>query len=100
MIYAPASSSSAHKNEDLCEYLASHRYLTFATASTGVYTHSINIDLKGAEAQAADISFLTGYAETLAQVDQSHLAVVGYSYGGLAKDSRSTRATLAHGRMG
>ena len=84
VIYAPGSSSSAHENADLCEYLASHGYLVLAAASTGVHTRSINTDLEGAEAQAADISFLTGFAGTLAQADRSHLAVVGYSFGGLA----------------
>jgi dienelactone hydrolase len=84
VIYAPGSSSSAHENADLCEYLASHGYVVLASASVGVNTRGINVDLDGAEAQAADISFLVGYAQTLAQADAGHLAVMGYSFGGLA----------------
>jgi dienelactone hydrolase len=84
VIYAPGSSSSAHENADLCEYLASHGYIVLASASIGVNTRSMSVDLEGAEAQAGDISFLVGYAATLAQADSSQVAVVGYSFGGLA----------------
>jgi dienelactone hydrolase len=84
LVYAPGSSSSAYENADLCEYLASHGYIVLASPSMGVNTRSINIDLEGAEAQAADISFLTGYAASLPQADSSGIAVVGYSFGGLA----------------
>lgn len=84
IIYAPGSSSSAHENADLCEYLASHGYLVLASASIGVDTRSMTLDLEGAEAQASDISFLAGYAATLAQADNAKMAVVGYSFGGLA----------------
>jgi len=84
VIYAPGSSSSAHENADLCEYLASHGYVVLASASIGLSTRSMTIDLDGAEAQAGDITFLAGYAATLAQVDDSRIAVAGYSFGGLA----------------
>lgn len=84
VIYAPGSSSSAHENADLCEYLASHGYIVLSSASIGMNTRSMTIDLEGAEAQAADINFLAGYATTLAQVDNSKIAVAGYSFGGLA----------------
>jgi dienelactone hydrolase len=84
VIYAPGSSSSAHENADLCEYLASHGYIVLTSVSMGVNTRSMTIDLEGAEAQAGDITFLAGYAATLAQADGSKLAVLGYSFGGLA----------------
>lgn len=84
LIYAPGSSSSAHENADLCEYLASHGYVVLASASIGLNTRSMTIDLEGAETQAGDITFLAGYAATLAHVDDSRIAVVGYSFGGLA----------------
>lgn len=83
-IYAPGSSSSAHENADLCEYLASHGYIVLASASMGVNTRGMTIDLDGAEAQAGDITFLAGYAATLPQADASKIAVIGYSFGGLA----------------
>jgi dienelactone hydrolase len=84
IIYAPGSSSSAYENADLCEYLASQGYIVIATPSTGVNTRSMTLDLEGAEAQAGDIMFLVGYAATLGQADSSRIAVIGYSWGGLA----------------
>jgi dienelactone hydrolase len=84
VIYAPGSSSAAHENADLCEYLASQGYIVLASASMGVNTRGMTIDLEGAEAQAADISFLAGYGAALPQADGSRIAVVGYSFGGLA----------------
>lgn len=84
VVYAPGSSASASDNADLCEYLASHGYLVLASASMGLNTRSMNVDLDGAEAEARDISFLVGYASTLPQADASHVAAMGYSYGGLA----------------
>jgi len=84
IIYAPGSSSSAYENADLCEYLASHGYIVLASASLGVNTRGMTLDLEGAEAQASDITFLVGYAATLAQADNAKVAVVGYSFGGLA----------------
>lgn len=84
LIYVPGAGSSAYENADLCEYLASQGYLVLASPSLGVHTRSITLDLEGAEAQARDISFLVGYAATLPQADKAKLAVIGYSYGGLA----------------
>ncbi|MRX09420.1 tetratricopeptide repeat protein [Pseudoduganella sp. FT25W] len=84
VIYAPGSSATAYDNADLCEYLASQGYLVIASASTGMHTRSMSIDLDSAESEARDISFLLGYAATLPQADDSHVAAMGYSFGGLA----------------
>ena len=84
VIYAPSHSAYAIENADLCEYLASHGYIVLATPSLGARAHAMTADLEGAEAQAADIGFLVGYAHTLAQADTSRIAVVGYSWGSLA----------------
>ena len=84
VIYAPGSSSSAYENADLCEYLASQGYIVIANTSIGVNTRSMTLDLEGAEAQAGDIMFLVGYVATLGQADSSRIAVIGYSWGGLA----------------
>jgi len=42
------------------------------------------VGLEGVHAQARDISFLIGFAQTLKQVDMSHIAVAGWSWGGLS----------------
>lgn len=84
VIYAPSLSSTAWENADLCEYLASHGYVVIASPSLGVSTRDMTDDLAGANTQAADISFLIGYAHTLADADLSEVAVAGFSWGGLA----------------
>jgi len=84
VIYAPSNSAYAIENTDLCEYLASHGYIVIATPSLGTRSHTVTADLESAEAQAADIGFLVGYAHTLAQADASRIAVVGHSWGSLA----------------
>jgi len=84
VIYAPGHSAYAIENADLCEYLASHGYIVIATPSLGPRGHAMTADLDGAEAQAADIGFIVGYAHTLAQADTGRIAVVGYSWGSLA----------------
>ena len=84
VIYAPSYSSYAIENTDLCELLASHGYIVLSSPSLGAHTRSMTTDLEGVEAQAADISFLIGYAATLPQADTGKVAAVGFSWGGLA----------------
>ena len=84
VIYAPSHGASAIENADLCEFLASHGYVVIASPSMGPRSRAMTPDLEGAEAQAADIAFLVGYAHTLAQADMGRIAVVGFSWGGLA----------------
>jgi hypothetical protein len=83
VVYAPSFSSTSWENADLCEYLASHGYLVLASPGMGVQRESTH-DLAGAEAQARDISFLVGHAGTVPAADPAHVAVVGFSWGGLA----------------
>lgn len=83
VIYAPSFSSGAWENADLCEYLASHGYVVIASPAMGVGPESTH-DVAGLNAQARDISFLIGYAGTLANADVSEVAVAGFSWGGLA----------------
>ncbi|MCA1246843.1 dienelactone hydrolase family protein [Massilia sp. MS-15] len=84
VIYAPGFSASAMENSDLCELLASHGYVVLAAASMGAHTRSMTDDLEGLEAQVADIAWLIGHARTLPGADTNQVAVVGFSWGGLA----------------
>jgi dienelactone hydrolase len=84
VIYAPGHSGSATENVDLCEYLASHGYIVIASRSMGARTQSMTEDLEGLEAQAGDIAFLIGQAHGMPQADMSRIAVVGFSWGGMA----------------
>jgi dienelactone hydrolase len=84
VIYAPSFSAPAMENADLCEYLASAGYIVIASPSVGNRTRDMSKDIEGIETQAADIRYLIGYAHTLEHADPSHLAVMGYSWGGIA----------------
>ncbi|MFC4933073.1 dienelactone hydrolase family protein [Massilia sp. GCM10023247] len=84
VLYAPSLSAPAAENADLCEYLASHGYIVVASPSMGTRSREMPIDLEGAETQAADIAFLVRYARSLPEADPGRLALVGYSWGGLA----------------
>lgn len=84
VVYAPSYSATAVENADLCEYLASHGYIVLSSASLGSHTRAMTTDVDGAEAQAADISYLIAYAASLPQADSNQVGVVGFSWGGLA----------------
>jgi len=84
VIYSPSISAPAAENADLCEYLASHGYVVIASPSLGKHSRDMTSDLEGAETQAADITFLLAYAHKLPQVNTDEVAVMGYSWGGIA----------------
>jgi dienelactone hydrolase len=84
VIYAPGFGSSAIENADLCEYLASQGYVVIASASMGSRSRAMTQDIDGLEAQAADIRFLIGFANSLLQADASRIGVIGFSWGGMS----------------
>ena len=84
VIYAPSFSNVSWENVDLCEYLASNGYVVIASPDMGQRTRLMTNDVSGIEAQAGDISFLIGYANSLPDTDMSEIAVGGFSWGGLS----------------
>ena len=105
VIYAPSFSAMSWENADLCEYLASHGYVVVASPDMGVTTREMTIDVAGINAQALDISFLIGYAQTLPDTDMSGVAVAGFSWGGIsnvfaaARDNRIDALVALDGSM-
>jgi pimeloyl-ACP methyl ester carboxylesterase len=93
------------ENADLCEYLASYGYVVIAGPDMGVTTRDMSSDIAGINAQARDISFLIGYAQTLPNTDMSAIAVAGFSWGGIsnlfaaAHDSRIDALVALDGSM-
>jgi len=83
-IYAPSFGAMSWENADLCEYLASQGYLVIGSTALGADGRDMTSDVKGINAQARDISFLIGYAQTLPAADLSEVAVGGFSWGGIA----------------
>lgn len=84
VVYAPGSGGTADENADLCEYLASQGYLVIASPSMGLSTRRVDFLASEIAPQAQDISFLINYAQTLPQADIAQIAVVGFSWGGMA----------------
>jgi len=105
VIYAPSFGLMAWENADLCEYLASHGYVVIASPDMGAMNRGMTLDLPGLDAQAADISFLITFAQTLPDTDVSEVAVAGFSWGGLSnllaasRDSRIRVLVALDGSM-
>jgi dienelactone hydrolase len=105
VIYAPSLSSMSWENADLCEYLASHGYVVVASPDMGATSRDMTSDLVGIDAQAQDISFLIGYAQTLPNTKMSEIAVAGFSWGGIsnlfaaARDNRIDALVALDGSM-
>jgi hypothetical protein len=95
VIYAPSFSSWSWENLDLCEYLASHGYVVVSSPGMGVGRQSTH-DIAGVNAQARDISFLIGYAQSLPDTELSEVGVVGFSWGGLANLFAASRDSRIH----
>jgi predicted dienelactone hydrolase len=101
VIYAPGGGGAAHEAADLGEYLASHGYIVIASRNLGTRTRSLNGDTEGLESQAGDIAFLISYAQSLPQADMAHIAVAGWSWGGMtnvfaaARDNRISALVTA-----
>lgn len=84
VIYAPSFGSMSWENADLCEYLASRGYLVIGSTALGATGRDMTNDVAGIDAQARDISFLIGYAQTLPNANIAEVAVAGFSWGGIA----------------
>lgn len=89
VVYAPSDSNASFEDDVLCEYLASHGYVVIATSSRGAHVPYMTngqmaVNLENTRAQAVDIGVLIGQAATLAAVDTNNIAVLGYSWGGMA----------------
>lgn len=105
VVYAAGASGWSWENADLCEYLASHGYVVIASNSMGRVTRNMTIDAEGVDAQATDVSYTVGYAETLPVADMSKVAAIGFSFGGLsalaaaARDDRIDALVTLDGSM-
>jgi dienelactone hydrolase len=91
VVYVPSVNAPATENIELCEYLASEGFVILASPSMGATSRSMTLDLAGANAEAQDISFLIDFAKTLPDTDISKVAVMGYSWGGMAALFASSR---------
>ena len=96
VIYAPSFSSESWENADLCEYLASYGYVVVASPDMGARTRDMTPDVPGIDAQARDILFLIGFAQSLPDTEMSKVAVGGYSWGGISNLFAAARDNRIH----
>ena len=83
IIYGPSFNAPSFENAKLMEYLASHGYLVIATPSIGAQGLQTT-DVAGFETQARDMEFLIAYARQIPGADLDHIAVMGFSWGGIS----------------
>ncbi len=86
VIYNAGGGNAAFDNSVLCEFLASHGYVVIASPSTSNWEKlkRAGPTIESAEAAARDMEFHIAFARSLPYADPGRLAVMGYSWGGLA----------------
>jgi pimeloyl-ACP methyl ester carboxylesterase len=83
IIYGASFDAPSIENATLMEYLASHGFIVIASPSVGA-NGGQTVDAEGAETEARDMEFLIAYARSIPGADTNRLAVMGFSWGGLA----------------
>ncbi|OEK00546.1 alpha/beta hydrolase [Roseivirga sp. 4D4] len=85
VIYSPSFQASSIENFALCEYLASHGFVVISSPSRGTKTRWFsNNDAMEMETQARDVEFLMNEAGKISIADNDRIAIMGFSFGGLA----------------
>ncbi len=85
IVYAPSHQASSIENFALCEYLTSHGYIVISSPSRGTETRWFsNNPVKEIENQARDVEFLMKEVGKLPIADFNNIALMGFSFGGLA----------------
>ncbi|MDO6435766.1 tetratricopeptide repeat protein [Cyclobacterium sp. 1_MG-2023] len=85
IIYSPSFQASSIENFAMCEYLASQGFIVIASPSRGTETRWFGNNLaKEVETQARDVEFLIKEAAYIPISDLTKVAVMGFSFGGLA----------------
>lgn len=85
IVYAPSYQASSIENFALCEYLASQGFFVISSPSRGTETRWFsNNNAKEMETQARDVEFLMKEAGKFPTADYDKIAIMGFSFGGLA----------------
>ena len=85
VVYAASFLASSTENFALCEFLASHGYIVLAIPGRGANDRPMRGSAAlNAEAQARDLEFVMARVQNLANADPDRIALMDYSFGGLA----------------
>ena len=85
IVYAPSYQASSIENFALCEFLASHGYVVMSSPSRGTENRFFEGGTeKDMETQARDIEFLIKEIGQYSYANQSKIATMGFSFGGLS----------------
>lgn len=82
LICAPGQGYPAFDNSVMAEYLASHGFIVLASPSFGPDGREMPDSPAAIEAEARDLEYLSGYAQSLLQADPDRMAAMGFSLGG------------------
>jgi dienelactone hydrolase len=85
ILIAPSSGlSSPVSSVVLAEFLASHGYVVASSPAMGLNSRQINFSSVGVITQLQDMQFLIANLNSFPAVDSNKMAVIGFSFGGLA----------------
>jgi dienelactone hydrolase len=85
VIYAPSYQASSVENFALCEFLATHGFIVISSPGRGTENRFMEGGTtRDIETQARDIEFLINEIGNKPYADMNNLAVMGFSFGGIA----------------
>jgi len=85
VLYTPSYQASSIENFAMVEYLASHGFIVIASPSRGTDTRELEGGtVKDMETQSRDVEFLLNEIHRYETVDLDHIALMGFSFGGLS----------------
>jgi tetratricopeptide (TPR) repeat protein len=83
ILYSPSINSDPYENVVLFEYLASQGYVIAGAPSLGRDEPEVSRDFPGAMTQLDDLAFVLAGVWNESFVDQRHIGILGFSWGGL-----------------
>jgi predicted dienelactone hydrolase len=85
VLIAPSTGlSSPVSSAVLAEFLASHGYVVASSPAMGLNSRQLSFNSLGVMTQLQDLQFLIASLHSFPAVDPNKLAVIGFSFGGLA----------------
>jgi pimeloyl-ACP methyl ester carboxylesterase len=84
ILYFCSYNGMSYENAEMFQWLASHGYLVACITSVGRYPGNMSTQLPDLVEQVGDGNFALQYVKKEQRMDSTKIAVMGYSWGGLA----------------